>query len=294
MQVIHHSDDLGFTPAITRRILQAWREGLLDGFSVLANGDDLAGVRRGLAAEPERPARIAAHLNLFEGPAQLPYERVPLIADVHGQLNARFGGLLRTWLLSPKRVKAMLLEQVEDEWRAQLTKIVGVCAPRRVTAVDGHLHFHMLPFLFPIAARLANEFEIPEIRIAREPWHRSSQARDWLTPAFAINAVKNVVLRVCSRPARRVAAEHGLASPDALLGLLYTGRMTAPAVRAGLRAAERAGAERVEVLFHVGRADADESARWHGRDDAAGFPLSAARDAEYAELQALRGVGARK
>ncbi|GJM23120.1 MAG: hypothetical protein DHS20C15_30350 [Planctomycetota bacterium] len=293
MQVIHHSDDLGFTPAITARILQAWREGLLDGFSVLANGSDLEGAREGLAAEPDREARISAHLNLFEGPAQFPYERLPLITDMDGQLNASFGGLLRTWMLSPKRVKTMLLEQIEVEWRAQLERIVAACAPRKLSAVDGHLHFHMLPFLFPIAAKLAREFEIPEIRIAREPLHVSWRAGDSLSPAFAVNVIKNLVLRVCARSARRVASEHDLRAPDALVGLLYTGRMTETAARAGLAAAQRCGAQRVELLLHVGRATPDEALRWKGRADAASFPLSAARDAEYAALQALRADGAR-
>jgi predicted glycoside hydrolase/deacetylase ChbG (UPF0249 family) len=42
MQLIFNSDDYGFTSCITRRIADAWAEGLVDGFGIIANGDAVA------------------------------------------------------------------------------------------------------------------------------------------------------------------------------------------------------------------------------------------------------------
>ena len=63
--------------------------------------------------------------------------------------------------------------QVEIEWREQIKRVIEVFSPRSFTAVDSHDHVHMLPFLFPIAAKLAREFDLPEIRISNEIYHFS-------------------------------------------------------------------------------------------------------------------------
>jgi hypothetical protein len=78
-------------------------------------------------------------------------------------------------------------------------------------------------------------------------------------------------------------------SPDALVGVLYTGRMTAAAAKAGIEAARRHGAREVEVIFHIGRADEEELPRWGGLPEIGAFYLSSARDREYEELQRLVG-----
>jgi predicted glycoside hydrolase/deacetylase ChbG (UPF0249 family) len=39
MKVIFHWDDIGATSCMTTRILEGWKGGFLDGFSIMANGD---------------------------------------------------------------------------------------------------------------------------------------------------------------------------------------------------------------------------------------------------------------
>jgi predicted glycoside hydrolase/deacetylase ChbG (UPF0249 family) len=288
MDVILHCDDAGWGGAITERLLAAWSDGVLDSFSVLPNGDRLASVAAALESDPEHRARLAVHLNLSEGSPCAPASDVPVLLNGSGRLSCSFGGLLAKWYLSGRATRHRLAEQVEREWSAQIAAVQQACRPRAVTAVDSHRHLHMLPFLFPIAARLAAAHGIPEIRISREVFHVSPRMLDVVSPAFPVNLMKHVVLRGLSGRARRVAAHERLGSPDVLIGLLYSGRMTSRSAVAGLRAAARAGAERLEVVFHAGRGTPADEAAWPGTPSAGRFRVSPERDAEYRELVELR------
>lgn len=255
MQVIYHCDDLGLSPEVTARILAAWEAGLLDGFSLLANGSATPAAAARLRASPERPARLAVHLNLYEGPALSEVSDVPNLVDRAGRLNASFGGLLGRWMLGNANRRKQLLAQVEREWRRQIETVRQLVAPRAVAALDGHVHLHMLPFLFPIAVSLAEEFRIPAIRITDEPFHVSARLADQASADFLVNLVKHLVLRACVPAARRRVGHSAVSAPDAFLGVLYTGRMTTSAARAGLERAARRGARTVELLFHPGEGE---------------------------------------
>lgn len=286
--LIFHSDDAGATKRVTEQILQAWRAGLIESQSVLANGDALELLERELEADAERPLRIAAHLNLSEGRPLSPAAAVPLLVGEDGSFNCSFGGLIKTWTAGSRKTRAELASQVGAEWQRQILRVKEVAGRRAVSALDGHQHFHMLPFLFPIAARLAKDNGIPEIRVSREAFHFSPAVRDNLTLGFAVNVIKHFVLRACAARARPVLAENGLAAPDGLVGVLFTGRMTEAVASAGIRASRRRGLRRVEVLFHVGGAAAEEAARWKSSPGIGEFYLSPDRDAELTELAKLR------
>lgn len=244
MDILRHIDDMGRTPVMTQRISRAWRDGFVDSVSVMGNGEGLGYLGLG---QTNRPLRLAVHLNLSEGRSVADPATVPLLVDDQGQLCQTFGSLM----MAQVQHRQALVEQVEREWRGQIECVLGAVGGRPVAAVDGHVHVHMLPALFPIAARLASEFGIPGIRVSAEPFHVSDRLADSVAVGFGVNIVKHVVLRALSVRARAVAREHGLEPSDGFVGVLYTGRMTAAAARAGVRAAQRRGAERVEVLFHI-------------------------------------------
>ncbi|MBN1382511.1 MAG: ChbG/HpnK family deacetylase [Deltaproteobacteria bacterium] len=284
MKTIIHCDDLGTTRQMTLRILDCWRKGYLDGFSIIANGDALSEVFFGLKESSDREARIAVHLNLTEGRAILKAEDLSLIADSEGNLKCSFGRLLINGVLYTKRKKIELIRQIEKEWSAQMETVVNTVRPRSVIAIDGHTHIHMIPFLFPIAAKLAVEQGIPEIRISNEPFYLSKEPKDSSSLNFGINIIKHLVLKLCVKKAKKVAYLKGLKSADAFIGILYTGRMTATAAIAGIKAANKKHVQSVEVLFHIGRASHEEAVRWGKSPREGKFPLSEARDTEYGEL----------
>jgi predicted glycoside hydrolase/deacetylase ChbG (UPF0249 family) len=281
--ILHiHSDDMGATAHVTQRMLASWQAGVLNGFSVLANGAACDQMAAALGADATRPARIACHLNLSEGPSSARPDTVPLLLDAGGNLRHTFGSLIQTWLAN----RSALTRQVEIEWRAQIAALQQRIAPRKIAVVDGHMHVHMLPFLFPVAAKLAAEARIPAIRIAREPLF-ATDTSDLLKAYFYVNLIKHSVLKACSWLATPTARRHGLSSPTQMIGILYTGHMSLAAALAGVDAARRKNAAEVEVVFHVGRAAEDERNRWQGRDSMAAFYCSPLRDLEHAEAAKL-------
>lgn len=277
MQVYLHSDDLGATPHSTARILQAWREGYLDGFSILANGDALPQVEEAIRAEPERAARIAVHLNLTEGSA-LTGELTGLTR--HGHFSKGFIGL---WAASRR---AAVRQAVEAEWEAQILRVKECVAPRALASIDGHQHVHMIPVLFEIACRLASKHGIPSVRVSREPLHSLPLPR----PA---NVLKHALLNALSRDAVHRAASEGLDHVDFVLGVLHSGRMTVTAMEAGVAAARGRSAGRMEIITHVGRATPEEAQRWRQRKAIGVFYLSPDRDTEFEHAKLWRQRHAR-
>ena len=287
LKIYLHTDDFAATRRMTEGMLDRWKHGFLDGFSIMANGDAIDFGQSELKADPARPTRLVAHLNLSEGASSVPPAQVPLLVDLNGMLRHGFGSLALAWLLGGRKHRQSLVAQVELEWRAQIRTSAGLVAPRRLDGIDGHVHVHMLPFLFPVAARLARDFGIPAIRVSGEPFHLERGWKDLLSASVLVNLLKHGVLRACAKFDTRIVAEHGLQAPDFVVGILYSGRMTAAAALAGIAAAKRRGARSVEVIFHVGRAGAEETARWGERHAFADFPRSYKRDLEYVEIALL-------
>ena len=285
-----HADDMGATPTVTERICVAWEHGLLDGFSVFGNCDhpDLLSSR--LASSPTRPARIAVHLNLWEGRPILPVVDVPCLVDRSGFFNLDFAGALRRVQVGrPRQSRTIFLADVEREWRAQIEAVLGMIWPRRPTALDGHLHMHMVPSLFGLAVRLAADYNIPEIRIVREPFYLSRSTRHTRSKRFLVNCVKRELLCRFAEINASTADNAGLGSPDRMIGLLYSGMMSRANIAPGIAASRRQGARRIELLLHIGRADASELGRWNGNKSKASFVMSPHRDFEYEELIKMRG-----
>jgi len=280
-----HADDMGATPAVSTRLCDAWENGLLDGFSVFGDCDHPETLATRLAAHPEHPARISAHLNLWEGRPLLPATEVPRLVDRSGYFNIEFLDVLRR---RHERERRALLAEVEREWRAQIERVSEMIRPRRLTGLDGHLHMHMVPPLFRLAVKLAGDYEILEIRNVREPFYLSRSSPDIRSKRFFVNCAKRTILSWFGRTNAVVAATAGLTSPDRILGVLYSGLMSRANIIPGINAARQQGAKRIEILVHIGRAEASELGRFNSNRSKASFVMSPARDAEFDELMRLR------
>jgi len=283
MEVRLHSDDMGATDAVSRTMLDCRTHGAIAGFSIFGNGTGNDRVAATLTTHPERHAHLAVHLNLCEGPSLAPPSRVPLLVDRDGNLRHGFTGLLARTLLPGSEE---LLRQVEVEWRAQIEAARCLIAPRHLAALDGHNHFHMIPALFNLAARLASEYRIPAIRIVSEPAYLQ-ETGDLARPGFWLNLVKNRLLWLLASSARDTARARGLAFDDRVVGVLYAGRLRAASVRRALHRARRARAARVEVMFHIGRALPSEAHRWDHAPAFRAWYLSPERDLEAPEAAEL-------
>ena len=289
MKIIFHSDDLGITAGATRQILSAWAAGALDGFSVIANGEALDAVRQELEKHPERPARIAVHFNLTERAPSAPEREVSMLLGPDGMFRHSFGSLFAKWLLSSRSDWSALLRQVEIECRAQISAVRAASGGRRVQAIDGHNHVHMIPGIFSAVAGAARHEGVPEIRISREPFYLAEPVRDLLRGFWWVNLVKHALLRWLSRRAVPVTVRHTLQFPQYMIGILYTGHMNRRRAQRGIDAAAALDASTVEVVFHVGHSEEAEASRWAGSGATASFHLSRSRMIEYEELMSWRG-----
>ncbi len=281
--VLLHADDLGATPTMNTAILNAWKNGWLDGFSILGNAQDIGRISTSLDAP--RRARIGVHLNLSEGVPVLPAFATTRLTGPDRRFKHSFTGILFRYLFLSSSGRRELATQIEQEWRAQIEKVKVMIHPRPVTVLDGHRYFHMLPNLFRIAARLAAELSIPEIRIVSEPFHWSSKPTDWLSPRLLVNIAKWLFLSLCSIENRRIAHEYGLRWPEATVGLLYSGILNPANVQSGVSKAKRGGAQAIEIVLHVGNAIPAEVS--HDAKSWASFALSPQRKKEYQSLSSL-------
>jgi len=288
LEVIFHADDLGATPGVSRKILDGWEAGLITGFSLIVNGTGVGLVAERLNQHPEREARIAVHLNISDGRSLLAPEKVPGLVDREGYLKHGFLGLFLKLAFSLPASRRKMLREVESEWREQIRRAKAICHVRNIRAIDGHIHVHMLPCLFPLAARLAVEEGIPEIRLPRELWSSPDRWKHFFSLRFFTNGAKWALLRFLSVPASRVKKRMGLGGPRAFIGILNAGRNTVRSVLNSLGKLERMNVGSCEILFHIGGAAEPEVSEWRPHGPTYRFLISGERHEEYEELKKLR------
>jgi len=211
-RLIVNADDFGLTVGHNRAIVEAHREGILTSASLLAIGaafDDA--VERARAAEG---LGIGVHLALLEGRPLLPAGALPGLVDGEARFFLSYVHLLRG--LATGRIA---LAAIAQEWRAQIEKVLA--SGLTVTHLDSHKHIHMHPQLLEVALRLANEFGLRRMRLAR-PLHWTAGGRP-------------LALGLLSLWARRRAAQCGVRTPDRLVGLEASGQMVSARVLSALR-----------------------------------------------------------
>ena len=105
---------------------------------------------------------------------------------------------------------------VYHELRAQIERIRN--AGLRPTHLDSHKHSHILPGIFRVVVRLAQEFDVPYVRL---PLDQTVPFARW--PCL-----------LASRFYRRLAREHKVHMTDHFLGFRLTGSLTERTLHAAL------------------------------------------------------------
>ena len=284
LAAIVHADDCGLSQGITDAIIGCYDHGWLRRTSVVVNG---AGWTHAVSELRRRPGLLVAlHLNLFEGEPLSSAADVDLLVDRRGRFNRGFAALWMTGLRGSTAVR--LRRQLRLELGRQLERFLDGLPDRGAIAVDGHVHYHVIPVVFDVLMELCAQYPIRSVRLPREPlyWPRRRAPR----PPF-VNVAKNIVLSALSGRAAPVLTQRQLASADAFIGVLGTGAMTLEHVQGGLDHLQSLGfSGTVEILFHPGRARADEEALWADRPELLRFYRSAHRDRE-AELLCSEALG---
>ena len=215
-QVIFNADDFGFTRDVNAGIVHAHREGVLTATTLMANGDAFEDAVR--LAHENPTLDVGCHLVLVQGRSILddkPLART--LAEVAQRYLAR--------RLNPYH-----------ELRAQVQKILA--AGIQPTHLDSHKHTHMLPSVWAAVTRLAQEFEIPFIRL---PLDRTTPYASGLC-----NALNPLY--------RKTAANRGVRLTDHFLGYRLTGSLGEASL---LRALSGIREGTTEFMCHPGFLGAD-------------------------------------
>lgn len=231
-RLIINSDDFGYTPAVSRGIVEAHQAGVLTSTSLLPNLEGFEDAAR-LAREEVPALGIGVHINLVQG---APLARVPTLTDPR---TGEFHSMPRlTRLAITGRIAAA---DVEAECTAQIRRLrdAGV----RITHVDSHQHAHVLPGIWrPLAETAVREgihtvrWPVPTARVY--PWHAGARGKEALASLLW-------------RAARRHAPP--LLHPDHLIELPGHGaRLTLPGL---LRLLDRLPPGTSELVVHVGYVD---------------------------------------
>lgn len=195
-RLIINADDFGFTTDVNAGIIAAHREGVLTAATLMGNGEAFEDAVR-LARETPT-LDIGCHLVLVQGRSvatgrTLPQKPIDLLrALARGKID------------------------VQCELRGQIERIVG--AGIRPTHLDSHKHTHILPGIFREVVRLAEQFNIPYVRLPLD--HSMRIAR--VPCAFA------------SRYYRRFAYRHSVRMTDHFLGFRLTGSLDKESLAAAL------------------------------------------------------------
>src|SRR5215472_16899948 len=231
---------------VNRGIRDAFRGGIVTSTSLLANGPAFAEAVKAAKSAPR--LGVGVHLNLSDGVPVADRESVTSLLDDVGNLAHGPESLL----LKRARRK-LILDEVEEEWDAQVQKVRD--AGIRPTHLDGHKHVQMLPGLFDVALRLAKIHGIEAIRVSLE----ESSLRAALSSGGRHNSmvvmrqgVQARGLKLLARDAREQARRAGIATTDYFCGIAQTGELTREGVELFLRSLPDGT---TELMCHPGYAD---------------------------------------
>lgn len=210
-RLIVTADDLGLAPEVNAAIEQAHRSGILTAASLMV-GERAAA--EGVAVARRNPdLAIGLHLTLTDGTPALPPERIPALVRPDGRFRDDMAGLGLA-LAASRAARAQLRAEIAAQFAA--FRATGL----RCDHLNAHKHFHLHPVIAAIAFRAAREAGVRAVRI---PWEPPALIRG-IEPGAP---TQPRALGPFAGLLRWLAARFGLAAPDRVVGLAWSGAFTA-------------------------------------------------------------------
>ena len=183
--------------------------------------------------------RVGLHLVLVEAKPALPPERIPDLVRPDGFFRTDMARLGFDIAFKPR-----VRRQVAAEITAQFEAFAATGLP--LDHVNAHKHFHLHPVIGAQAIAIGQKFGARAIRVPTEP---VAIVRG-IEPAAA--GASALLLAHGTKFLRTQARRAGLAAPDAVFGLAWSGAMTRERLRGLL---ERLPEGVVEIYTHPAIAD---------------------------------------
>ena len=283
-----HADDFGLFEHQSQRILECYRNGVLNGISVMPNSEYLLQSKKLLEPYIDDLA-VTVHLNLVEGHCLSDPSDIELIVNQDGVFNNSFVKLLLA-SFSPRRKK--YLEQICSELKEQIVRVYTLF-DQKPLRLDSHVHYHMVPVVFDALMQVIDEENLPVkyVRIPREHFgdYVSVGALSGLKP---INLIKTIILNILAmRNLYKYSNALGGMEKKVFYGVVHSGNMCYENVHKILKKCQKRvqHGQNIEILFHPGSVlEAADQAKLTSKDDLS-FLTDDGRKTEAAALIQLNG-----
>jgi hopanoid biosynthesis associated protein HpnK len=203
------ADDFGAAGQVNDAVERAHREGILTAASLMVGAPAAADAVRRAKTMPK--LRVGLHLVLVEGRPTLPAAQIPALVDAGGFFRTNMVRAGAAIFFLP-HVRRQLAAEIEAQFAA------FAATGLELDHVNAHKHFHLHPTIADLVVRIGRRFGLKAIRVPYEPVQTLRQVER--------NARGNVLVELWARRLARRLAAAGIASPDRVFGLCWTGAMT--------------------------------------------------------------------
>lgn len=207
-RLIVNADDFGRSPSINKAVISAHREGILTTASLMVNEEGFGEAVR-LAKENPKLG-VGLHLTLLCGHAALPHAQIPGLTNAAGEFSRNPAGAGFRYFACRS-----LREQLRAEITAQFERFHATGLP--LDHVDGHLHLHLHPAIFPILMENAERWKIRQMRWTYDPLKLNARLAKG---RWAYRLLHAGIFAVLSRRARGVLAAKGIRHTRVVFGVL--------------------------------------------------------------------------
>jgi len=205
------ADDFGAAVEVNEAVERAHRDGILTAASLMVAGAAAADAVTRAKSMPT--LRVGLHLVLVEGKPVLPASAVPDLVDSSGHFRTDMARAGAAMFFLPK-VRAQLRAEIQAQFAA------FAATGLTLDHVNAHKHFHLHPTIAGLIVEIGKAYGVKGARVPLEPQavleriepHKSSGVAA-LTAPFA-------------RGLRRRFRRAGIAAPDSVFGLAWSGAMT--------------------------------------------------------------------
>jgi chitin disaccharide deacetylase len=228
------ADDVGLHPGMTLGALRAHERGIVTACSVAANGRALDDAVERLRGRPKLDT--GAHLTFVgrERPLSPPLQVRSLLGP-DGAFLPGFRAFAARYFLG--KIDAA---ELEAELRRQIERLLA--AGLKLVHLNSHQHLHVLPRIFEIVLKLAEEYRIPWVRAPRDP-----------AASLSPRSLEIGILNRIGRQARRRLDGSAIRTADRTVGVLDAGHLTPERLRRLFRDVEGV----TELVCHPGVGDGE-------------------------------------
>lgn len=205
------ADDFGAAVQVNEAVERAHQDGILTAASLMVAGNAAADAVARAKAMPT--LRVGLHLVLVEGRPVLPVAQVPDLVDASGHFRTDMVRAGAAMFFRPS-VRAQLAAEIEAQFQAFAR--TGLALDH----VNAHRHFHLHPTIASLMVKTGARYGVKGARVPLEP--QAVLARIEPHKASGVVALTAPFARALRSRFRRA----GIAAPDAVFGLAWSGAMT--------------------------------------------------------------------